>query len=222
MGKPKDTMGDRLHVGGIVLCGGESSRMGLPKALLPFGPELMLQRVVRVLSDVVEPVVVVAAVGQQLPKLPRDIIVARDERECCGPLEGLRAGIGAIGKRANAVYAASCDVPLLSVAFIRYMISQLGEYAAAVPYDGEFYHPFAAIYRTDTVGALERLLGEGKMRTSDLFESVLTNRVPVRELRSSDPELLSLLNVNTPRDYARALELAGIPINASLKTQLGL
>ena len=31
----------------IVLCGGRSSRMGTPKALLPFGPELMLQRVVR-------------------------------------------------------------------------------------------------------------------------------------------------------------------------------
>ena len=38
---------------GIVLCGGRSSRMGYPKALLPFGPELMVQRVVRIASEIV-------------------------------------------------------------------------------------------------------------------------------------------------------------------------
>ena len=34
-------------LGAVVLCGGESRRMGRPKAWLPFGPERMLQRVVR-------------------------------------------------------------------------------------------------------------------------------------------------------------------------------
>jgi molybdopterin-guanine dinucleotide biosynthesis protein A len=165
---------------------------------------------------------VVAAVGQQLPQLPPKIIVTRDEREYHGPLEGLRAGIVAIGKRADAVYATSCDVPLLSVAFVRRMIAQLGEHAAAVPCDGEFCHPLAALYRTETVDAMEQLLGRENPRTSDVFDSVLTNRIPVRELRGSDPELLSLLNVNTPMDYARALELAGIPIELSWKLKLGL
>ena len=57
---------------GIVLCGGKSTRMGVPKATLPFGPETMLQRVVRLLGTVVSPIVVVAARGQELaPELPR-------------------------------------------------------------------------------------------------------------------------------------------------------
>jgi molybdopterin-guanine dinucleotide biosynthesis protein A len=43
-----------MKFGGIVLCGGQSHRMGWPKALLPFGPELMLQRIVRLLSEVAE------------------------------------------------------------------------------------------------------------------------------------------------------------------------
>jgi CTP:molybdopterin cytidylyltransferase MocA len=50
---------------GIVLCGGKSTRMGTSKALLPFGPETMLQRVVRLLSDIVSPIVAVAAAGQE-------------------------------------------------------------------------------------------------------------------------------------------------------------
>ena len=35
-------------VGGIVLCGGKSSRMGQPKYTLPFGDEVLLQRIVRI------------------------------------------------------------------------------------------------------------------------------------------------------------------------------
>ena len=50
-----------MTVGGIVLCGGRSTRMGVPKATLPFGPETMLQRVVRLLDTVIGPIVVVAA-----------------------------------------------------------------------------------------------------------------------------------------------------------------
>ena len=50
---------DTVTTGGIVLCGGKSTRMGVPKATLPFGPETMLQRVVRLLGTVVSPIVVV-------------------------------------------------------------------------------------------------------------------------------------------------------------------
>ena len=44
-----------MNVGGIVLCGGRSRRMGRPKAWLPFAGEVMLPRVVRLLSEVVAP-----------------------------------------------------------------------------------------------------------------------------------------------------------------------
>ncbi len=73
------------YAGGIVLCGGKSTRMGVAKATLPFGPETMLQRVVRLLGTVVSPIVVVAAREQELPALPAEVIVTRDEREAPGP-----------------------------------------------------------------------------------------------------------------------------------------
>src|SRR3954464_8854944 len=85
-----------INSGGIVVCGGRSTRMGSSKALLPFGPETMLQRVVRLLGTVVSPLVVVAAPEQALPELPASVSITRDEREGRGPLEGLRAGLKAL------------------------------------------------------------------------------------------------------------------------------
>jgi len=81
--------------------------MGMPKALLPFGPETMLQRVVRILQDVVSPIVAVAAVSQQLPALPSHVIVTRDEQEERGPLEGLRAGLKALHIDGESAYVHS-------------------------------------------------------------------------------------------------------------------
>ena len=40
--------------------------MGAPKLALPFGPETMLARVVRLLGEACRPIVVVAAPGQEL------------------------------------------------------------------------------------------------------------------------------------------------------------
>src|SRR5881398_3639726 len=117
-----------MTTGAIVLCGGRSTRMGTSKALLPFGPETMLQRVVRILQDVVSPIVAVAAVNQPLPTLPSDVIVTRDEEEGRGPLEGLRAGLKALPETVDSAYVTSCDVPLLVPDFVRLMIDLLGDH----------------------------------------------------------------------------------------------
>ena len=60
-----------LRVGGIVLCGGQSKRMGRPKAWLPVGEELMLPRVVRLLGEAVGTISPdVATARTTLPLLP--------------------------------------------------------------------------------------------------------------------------------------------------------
>jgi molybdopterin-guanine dinucleotide biosynthesis protein A len=202
-----------IRTGGLVLCGGKSSRMGLPKATLPFGPELMLQRVVRLLTPLVSPIVVVAAPGQALPPLAAGVIFARDEREGRGPLEGLLAGLTAVAPHAEAAYATSCDVPLLVPAFVEQLIERLGDCEIAVAVDGEFAHPLAAVYRTSVLPHIEQLLAADRLRPAFLFERVKTCRVPVRELKSVDPQLSTLQNLNRPEDYLAALAAAGFQLD---------
>lgn len=198
-----------MTTAGIVLCGGKSTRMGTSKAMLPFGPETMLQRVVRLLGSEVEPIVVVAAREQELPELPAGVIVTRDERESRGPLEGLRAGLKALPASANAAYVTSCDVPLLAPAFVARMIELLGENDIAVMEIDGFPHPLSAIYRRSTLPQVEGLLAQDRLRPVFLFDAVKTRRVRPEEMASVDPELLTLRNLNTREDYLEALAIAG-------------
>jgi molybdenum cofactor guanylyltransferase len=197
-------------IGGIVLCGGRSTRMGSPKALLPFGPELMLQRVVRILSEVVSPIVVVAAQNQELPLLPGHVRIARDEHEALGPLAGLAAGLSALRGEVDAAFVSSCDVPLLKPAFVQRIIGALGNYDLVIPRDGRFHHPLAAIYRTSLEPCIQELIAADRLRPFFLFEKAHTLEIDVTDLRSVDPELDSLRNTNTPGEYEDALRIAGL------------
>ena len=199
-----------MTTGGIVLCGGRSTRMGTSKALLPFGNETMLQRVVRILAAVVSPVVVVAAPEQQLPKLPGAVIITRDEREGRGPLEGLRAGLKALPDGVDAAYATSCDVPLLVPAFVTRMLELVGADDVAVMETEGFAHPLSAVYRRGTLPQVEALLAQDRLRPLFLFDAVRTRRVMPVEVADVDPELLTLRNLNTPEEYADALTRAGL------------
>ena len=199
-----------MNAGGIVLCGGRSTRMGSSKALLPFGAETMLQRVVRLLATVVSPIVVVAAPQQSLPDLSEDVIVTRDEQEGRGPLEGLRAGLKALPANVAIAYVTSCDVPLLVPGFVRHMIGLLADHDIAVMELDGFPHPLSAVYRRNTLPHVEALLARDRLRPVFLFDSVRTRRVQAAEMTSVDPELLTLRNLNTREDYVAALASAGL------------
>jgi len=197
-----------MNTGAIVLCGGKSTRMGTAKALLPFGPETMLQRVVRLLADVVSPIVVVAAVDQPLPDLPRQVIITRDEQEARGPLEGLRAGLKALPMDVESAYVTSCDVPLLEPAFVREMLDFASGYDIAVMEIDGFPHPLSAVYRRSVLPPVEDLLAANQLRPVFLFDRVKTRRVRPAEI-TADPELRTLRNLNTADEYQQALADAG-------------
>ena len=193
------------QVGGIVLCGGESKRMARPKAWLPFAGELLLPRIVRLLGETVSPIVVVAAAGQDLPPLPSEVRIVRDEERGRGPLQGLAAGLAALQGHVDAAYASSCDVPFLRPAFVRRVIELLGSEQICVPRVGAYYHPLAAVYRLDVLATVLALLEQNCLRPVYLFDAVPTRVVQAEELEHVDPTFETLRNLNTPEEYEQAL-----------------
>jgi molybdopterin-guanine dinucleotide biosynthesis protein A len=197
-----------MRVAGIVLCGGQSKRMRRPKAWLPFAGELMLPRVVRLLSEVVQPIVVVAAPDQDVPPLPAEVEIVRDEEKGRGPLQGLLAGLTALRGKADAAYLSSCDVPFLQPPFVRRLIDLLGDHAICVARVGDYHHSLAAVYRLDVADVVTRLLLENRLRPFFLFEVMPTRVVEASELADVDPTFQTLRNLNTPQEYEAALREA--------------
>jgi molybdenum cofactor guanylyltransferase len=197
-------------IAAIILCGGESRRMGQSKVWLDFGPEKLLQRVVRLVSRVASPVVVVAAPGQKLPKLPSSIRLVRDALKGRGPLQGLLAGLTASPDAVDLAYVTATDVPFLKPEWITRLAELIDDNDLAIPYAGGFYHPLAALYRAQAIRpVVEEQLAINRLRTLDLIDQVKTRVVTEDELRDVDPTLATLRNLNTPADYHQALRDAG-------------
>ncbi len=195
----------------VVLCGGASRRMGGAKAWLPFGTERMLQRVVRLAGIAARPIVVVAAPDQELPGLDPEIAIVRDPIAGRGPLQGLAAGFAALPDAVELVYASATDVPFLEPRWIGRLAELIGDDDLVIPFIGGYYHPLAALYRKDIVlPVIERSLIEDRLRLASLVEKVKSRVVNEAEMRTVDPGLGTLRNLNDPTAYQQALYDAGL------------
>jgi molybdopterin-guanine dinucleotide biosynthesis protein A len=190
--------------------------MGRPKAWLPVSREVLLQRVVRLLNLVCEPVIVVGGPNQRLPELPSEIRVVCDEVEGLGPLQGLATGLANLDRQVDLVYVTATDAPFFQPAWVQGLVDCIGSADLALPDAGDKLHPLAAIYRREpTRIAAEQLLRERQLRLLALRDRLETRIVTEPELRSFDPTLATLRNLNNPQDYRNALvELESHPDEA--------
>lgn len=206
------TIGAVATAAGVVLAGGRSSRMGEPKAGLEWHGSTLLYRATSVLARTVDgPVVVVAAPGQVLPDLPPGVTVVEDPVEGLGPMQGLAVGLASVADRAGAAFVCSTDLPFLHPAYVRRVLRALTEGVDVVlPLARGFRQPLAAAYRTGLADLVTRLIGEGNLRPGMIFEHCVVTRLADEDLLADadlarhDPDLDSVLNVNTPADYAAA------------------
>jgi molybdopterin-guanine dinucleotide biosynthesis protein A len=194
--------------------------MGQPKWSLPLGDENCLQRTIRILQQVVSPIVVVAAEDQDIRGLPENVKLARDQVPEKGPLAGISAGLESLhwqeasgtSEKITSAYVTACDVPLLKPEFITAIIKKLGDHDLAVVKEEKFHHPLAAVYRVSLADRVKSLLAEDRLRPLFLIEESNSREIDVEELRHVDPELDSLRNMNRPEEYRAILETLDLPV----------
>ena len=187
----------------VILAGGKSSRMGRPKALLPFDGEPLIVHTVRTLARLFADIVVVAAPGQELPPLP--VTFVRDEVAYQGPVGGIYYGLRAACT--EVCFVTSCDAPFLNLSFIAHLISHIANYDVVVPFWQERLQPLHAVYRRSVAPLLHEQLERGELRPIFLYQKVRTREVSADEISRFDPEGLSFRNLNSPEDYQAALTL---------------
>ena len=172
-----------MSLGGVVLAGGRSSRMGTPKALLDWHGVPLVAHVARAVAEATGgPVVVVAAADQHLPE---GLTVVRDREPDRGPLMGLATGLAAL--QTERAFVCATDQPHA----YRVLGDLLRHDADVVAYEGQ---PLGALYRTDLAVDVEL----GSLRALLAAVDTITLPDPPAALRSLD----------TPEDYSAAIRSA--------------
>jgi len=190
-----------------IQAGGESSRMGRDKALLPFLGRPLILRVVERLAALADEVVVTANNSADYAFLGLPLFA------------DLEPGRGALGGLYTALHAAqhplvaiaACDMPFASRALFEYERDLLIETGAdvVIPSTVEGSEPLHAVYRRVTcLPAIKDALAAGEWKLIAWFPAVKVRTLTPAETARHDPQGLAFLNLNTPEEFRQAERLA--------------
>lgn len=190
----------------IILAGGESSRMGTDKAFLKIGNQHLIKKEIWLLRKIFEKIIIVT---NSLPKYRRykGIKIIPDIIPHRGPLGGIYSGLVASSSTYNFVVA--CDMPFINESLIRYMIKNKDDYDVLIPKIDKKFHPLFGIYSKDCISVIEKKLKQKNLHVSSIFQKLKTNFISKKEIKRIDPDLLSLVNINTRDDLAMLKAMKG-------------
>ena len=193
-----------MHVTGVIQAGGKSMRMGgEPKALVELGGRRLIERVVAVVREVVDDVLVVTNTPELyrflgLPMVPD---VFADHGSLGGIYSGLAAASGA------AAFTVACDMPFLHAAVARLVVDRAGEADVVIPRACDQLQTLHAVYGKACLPHMEARLHAGRLKIVGFFDAVRVLEVPEDDVaRHADPAIV-FMNVNTPEELARARAL---------------
>lgn len=199
-----------IHV--AVLAGGQSRRMGRDKALLLLGDQTLIERVLAAARPLAYPGFIVgdpAAYGHLGWPVHPDCHPGR------GPLGGLYT---ALRTTAAPVLLLACDLPFLTPAFLRYLVSRRGPQQAVVPHTATGLQPLCALYEPSCMAAVEAAMQADQLGMRHLLGNLSSDLVREKDWRPYDEHGLLFANLNAPAEYQRAQAAF---LRGGLKTHLG-
>jgi len=179
--------------------------MGRDKSTLPFDGVPLAVRVANELKRVAYPVLTVG------PEAGTGLYEVDDLGE--GPLVAFVAGASALAVRGHAgpILLVACDLPLIDATLLRYLVSQIGDFDAAVPVVAERPQPLCAVYAERAATLAAKLAARGERAMRSLLDVCAVRALPEREWDHIAPPSV-LLDVDTPDDVAFVKRIRDEPL----------
>jgi molybdopterin-guanine dinucleotide biosynthesis protein A len=187
------------EISAAILAGGKSRRLGIDKSLLKLNGEWLLERTLTTLSALSDDLLIVGGNRPEFATLPARMVP--DDVPGVGPLGGIYSGLRAM-RHERGLFVA-CDMPLLNLPFLRYMILLSADFDVVIPSIGDQTEPLHAIYSKACIAPIEALLQRNELRVIHFFRQVRVRYVTPSEIEVFDPAHLSFSNINTPEDLQK-------------------
>ncbi len=191
--------------GAIILAGGDSKRLGSPKALLKFQDCSLIELIIKRLGEYFDQLTLVTDRADLYDHLPVNItgdIIKADKKS---PLRGIHAGLSSSPLPHQ--FFAACDMPFLNLDLISYMEKYAKDYDAVVPRVGDYFQPLHAFYSRSCIEVIERQVNKGLYKVTDFYSQLNIKYIGEEEIENFDPQQHSFININRWSDYEAALKI---------------
>ena len=186
-----------------ILAGGKSSRMGFDKQMLMDEGRRLVEKVIETLREEFSDIIVITAKPELYEGM--GVRLFRDEYEGKGPLAGVHAALS--HAQSQYVYLLACDMPVVSLPFVRHMKERIRETGAdicACKFNDRM-ETFNTFYSRSLLPDVTHRLETGN---SSLFRFIYGNQTCVIEQEDAarfDQELSMFTNINTRSEYEKYL-----------------
>jgi molybdopterin-guanine dinucleotide biosynthesis protein A len=185
---------------GIILSGGKNTRMGENKAFIRINGERIIDRTIRIFRELFQEIVLVT--NEPLAYLEFDVKIVTDIVKGKAALGGIYTGL--FHASCEHAFVCPCDMPFLSVDFIRYMQGRIKGYDVVVPLEPEGFQPLHAIYSRRCMPAIKQRIDEDRLKISGFYKQARVLEIQPEVIASFDPEGRMFLNVNSPDELEGA------------------
>ncbi len=174
--------------------------MGFNKALVDFGGRRLIEAAVDRLTGLFPEVLVIANDPDLYNYL--GVKVIPDVIPESGSLGGLYTGLSAAAYPRG--FFVACDMPFLNPDLIGVLVREAEGWDVVIPRVAGELQPMHAVYAKSCLPFMKESILAGRLKIAGFFSKVRVNIIEEPALRAVDPDLLGLMNVNTPQELERA------------------
>lgn len=195
--------------GAIILAGGDSKRLGVPKPLLKLAGETLIKRAVAGLRPFFNQITVVTDRPELFPYLSVQFAGDLLTSYAKNPLRGIHAGLSA--SKLPHQFVMACDMPFINLRLLNYMAQFTSDYDVVVPRVDSYYQPLHAFYSRSCLEPIRQQLEQGGGKVTAFYRTVKVKYIEYAEIIKFDPLEQSFFNINSWSDYKAAeVLLAGM------------
>lgn len=195
----------KITVCGVVLAGGQSSRMGSPKELLDWKGRPLILHLVEQIVAIGLPCLIISNQPERLPlqELKElQALVAEDIVESHGPITGVHTAFSL--REEEALLILSCDLPFVEQTDLRQLLQfqpSLQQADAVIAESDGRLHPMLALFHRRTHSHWQEALRQKNYKVMDVI-----NQLNVTRIEEGVLSKWATFNMNTPDHYQFACE----------------